>query len=673
MILNILLIILSIVILILSYLLFRLFKSSRAKAVQLSELNEQLKTIIHSIGDGLIWTDTSGRIKGINPVAQMLTGWRPQEALGKRLDQVMSVVDCHTKEKNEDIISKVLSSKQTVTLEDNAMLISKDGKSFMIGDSAAPIVDARGDISGVVIVFRDITQEKNRENELIDSQNLFRKFMNSFPASVYIKDSQLRTTFANDYMLKNFLDDERPWKGLRADEIYPSNAGKQIYDDDKRALDEGHIIKEYDTEDKFGNRRWVQVHKFSIEKKNGEKYLGGFSIDITALKLTMGKLKEAESRAQYANRMKDVFLANINHEIRTPLNGITGILNLFEREGLNELQEDYLEMLDYSANRLKRLVEDILDFSKLNLDQIQLDKKPVDLDKIFQQIQNVHETITQGKGITLSCEYHSPVESRPLVDPLRLEQILHNLLSNSIKFTDTGSVDLYAEYIPSDAQKGILSVRVSDTGIGMNKVTQKRMFEYFYQGEQSYTRKFQGAGLGMAIVKKLVDLMDGEISCESTLGKGTIYRVELPVDIAVETAAGSISQPWCVENCCKDKTFLIVEDDRINRLILTRALSITGAKILEAVTGKEALEQIQKERPDLVFLDIQMPDMSGIDVMKSVRTLGDKGLQSTKIIVVSGYNQRNEVNSFFDAGADDFISKPIEREGLLKTVRKFIN
>lgn len=652
------------------YFIIRLISRLRKRFSDYMDLSEEFKTILNSIGDAVVWTDSNGRIEGMNPIALKLTGFELKEVLGRSINDIVLIRRYLTKEEIKVPVEKIVSEKTVFTIAEDIELVSKNKRSILVGDSIAPILDDFGDVKGIVVVFRDITEKRKDEMALADSENRFRAFVNSFPAAVFIKDSELRNVFLNTYFETYYVDDLEKWNGKTAEEIFGGELGKKMYASDIEVLNSNLQIIEEKMMNKFGEIRYLKTYKFPIEKKDGEKYLGGFSMDITELKQVMNDLEEAKKEAEKVNNMKDIFLANINHEIRTPLNGIKGLLAFFDRQGLSENQMEYIHMLEYSADRLKRLVDDILDFSKLNLDRIQIEKRPVKLDEMCRVIHSEYRKRAEEKGLTFTCEFLNREVNEVLLDPLRFEQIIHNLLSNSLKFTDKGSVTLTGDYISMDADSGILKIEISDTGVGMKQETVDKIFNYFYQGDQSYTKKFQGTGIGMALVKRLLDLMEGEIHISSILNEGTHYTLTVPVEIDKQIAENKRCLLANGELPYRGVKFLIVEDDQINRLILRKALLKTGAEIFEAENGKTALKLIKKEKPDLVFMDIQMPDISGLDVIRAIRNSSDALIKNIRIVAVSGYSQEKEIDVFLETGADDFISKPIDNQTLFEVIRK---
>ena len=661
---------LLIIIVVLSiYLIYNLIQKLNRNVVEFKSLSEDFKTILNSIGDAVIWTDLNGRIQGMNPPASELTGWKIEEAVGEALHTVISIRNYHTKEKMTISFDEVVKRKDIFQISGEFELISKAGTCRIIDDSVAPILNTKGEINGIVVVFRDITEKRKNEMRLADSEKRFRTFVDSFPATVFMKDSDLKLVFVNRYLEENFIEVIDEWYGKTIAEIFPGEEGAKMFESDIESLNSNLTIREEKQLNKYGELRYLKTYKFPIEKEDGEKYLGGFSFDITELKQAMKDLELAKQEAEKANNMKDIFLANINHEIRTPLNGIKGILHLFERKGLSKSQMEYISMLEYSADRLKRLVDDILDFSKLNLDRIKIEKRPVQMEDMCKVIYSEYIKQAGEKGLTFTCRYLNPEINNILIDPLRFEQILHNLLSNAIKFTDEGSVTLTGEYIALDTESGILKIEIADTGIGMSQETVEKIFDYFYQGDQSYTKKFQGTGIGMALVKRLLDLMEGEIHIESFPNEGTRYIISVPVDLNKKLSGTPFQALEQAKKRYMGKKFLIVEDDKINRLIMKKALQKTDAIILEAENGKTALEIIRNKRPDLVLMDIQMPDISGVEVIKTIRNSND-AIKNTKIVAVSGYSQEKEINAFLDAGADDFISKPVENRKLFEIIFK---
>jgi len=380
------------------------------------------------------------------------------------------------------------------------------------------------------------------------------------------------------------------------------------------------------------------------------------------------------------DKMKDEFLANTSHELRTPLNGIIGLAesNFFEPENTSQIRKNS-EMIISSGRRLSSLVNDILDFSKLKNAEIQLKLQTVDVRKIAELVVNLSNPLAKSKGLKLSMDIP---EDLPLAsaDEDRLQQILINLVGNGIKFTHEGGVKILAK--KSDAA---IQISVEDTGIGIPKDKQSIIFESFQQADGSIGREYGGTGLGLSIVKSLVRLHGSDITVESEIGKGSSFNFHLPiaVDSTVADAypaaltgesANSTNVRYTDEKKNEDAlvetrksfknfTVLVVDDEPVNVMVLENHLKSAGLQVETASDGFQALEKIQANRPHCILLDLMMPRMSGLEVLKTVRETFPPAI--LPIVILSAKNQVNDLVNALEAGANDYLTKPFSRSELL--------
>ncbi len=413
-----------------------------------------------------------------------------------------------------------------------------------------------------------------------------------------------------------------------------------------------------------------------IKLPNGS-ITGGLGIieDNTSRKKYEEDILAAKETAESANSIKSDFLANMSHEVRTPLNGILGMLQLIQTTGVNDEQANYVNIAMKSGMRLTRLLNDILDLSRVESDKLVLNETQFSLRDIFSFIKERYFNECEEKGVKLLLNIEEGVPDEVIGDEIRIRQILVNLVSNAVKFTKNGeiSVNISAENVSLYGEVNII-ISVKDTGIGIANDMLTRIFEPFRQGENSYRRTFQGAGLGLTLVKHLVNLMNGTINIDSNPGEGTFVECSITVKLPENQAI--ILKPVLNEKLNKSGnmcTILIAEDERINRLALKRILEKSGYRILEAENGIETLKILKKENPDCILMDIQMPEMDGIEATKRIRKREEFGDKSDiPIIALTAYTMPEDREKISAAGLDDYISKPVNMDYLIKTVSRFI-
>jgi len=370
-------------------------------------------------------------------------------------------------------------------------------------------------------------------------------------------------------------------------------------------------------------------------------------------------LKRAKIAAESSNRSKSEFLANMSHEIRTPLNGLMGLLQLVRTTPLNSEQADHIGMAMQSSRRLSRLLSDILDLSRVEADKLTMILEPFELRAVFDEVRDVFLPVSLNSHVTLECRVDEAVPEIMMGDAARLQQVLVNLVGNGFKFTESGKITLEASLIKANGNSRIL-LSVSDTGIGISDDKLDALFEPFTQGTQGYTKDFQGAGLGLAICKRLVGLMHGSITVESEVGRGTTFYLSIPFGVADSLPP---TKEHAKDSCPESLHVLLAEDDKVNQIFAQRMLEQLGHEVEAVPDGSQAIEALKNGRFDLVCMDIQMPVMDGVEATRTIRR-GDagEGNKTIPIVALTAYAMESDRKVFLDAGMDDYLAKPLELE-----------
>jgi len=517
----------------------------RSRTAELRASEDDLAVTLNCIGDAVLATDVEGRITRMNPVAQELTGWSFEQARGRPAADVFRIVDEHTGEPAEIPVARVLASGAVQGLGNHTLLIARDGSRRAIADSAAPIFGTDGAPRGVVLVFRDVEEERATERALQASERRYRELIELSPWGVFVQ-AEGRFVYVNRQavaMLGASTGQELVGRPV-LDFLHPQS--RDVVAERMRTLNENGVpvppLEEHwlrldgsrfhgeatAVPYTFEGRRGALVMLQDVTERvrvaqERERYVDGLAI--------------ARREAEQANRAKSAFLAAMSHEIRTPMNGVIGTLEVLAHSALSEHQSELVRTIRDSAHSLLRIIDDILDFSKIEAGRLELERAPVAIADLVEGLCTSLSSVAMRDGVELRVFVAPALPRQVLSDETRLRQILYNLIGNAIKFSArqparTGRVSVRVE--PCASRPGRVRFEVEDNGIGMSPETIDNLFQAFSQAELSTTRRYGGTGLGLAICKRLVDLMHGEIAVRSAPGEGSTFTVTLPFAIPSE-------------------------------------------------------------------------------------------------------------------------------------------
>ena len=516
----------------------------------------------------------------------------------------------------------------------------------------------------------NITERKRSESFLILQEEKYRNIISNMNLGIIEVDLDENIIYANQSF--------STISGYSVDELLSMNTAEFLLspDDnnvlaDKFKLREKGISSSYEliVKNKLGEQRWWLISGAPNYNDNHE-LIGsiGIHLDITEQKILEKELEKALKKAEQATKAQEMFLANMSHEIRTPLNVITGMVRELSKENLTDLQRDYVKHSETSTLHLLTIVNNILDMSKIQAGEFELDVREFSIASVATDVNSILHSRASDKKLNFILKISPEIKPALIGDPGRLRQILINLMGNSIKFTDSGFVDLNVKVLKTTQDYQRILFEVIDSGIGMSEEFLVKLFDKFTQEEASSNRRFEGSGLGMSITKELVNLMGGTIEAKSQKGIGTQIRFEINLPIG-DDAKLVVKNIKISKNSFEGINILLVEDNEMNRFIAIQSLKITGCQITEAINGLEAIEKLKESSFDIILMDIQMPQMNGVEATKIIRTEIDNKIP---IIALTANAFKTDIDLYLSIGMTDYLIKPYKEEDLYRVVQKYV-
>jgi len=552
-------------------------------------------------------------------------------------------------------------------------------------DSGVAKIAESGDLSARVACLGDdeLTHFAEAINRMLDSLQLsqaekrqaedrYRTFMDNSPLVAAIKDEAGRYVYVNEPFARVFQSSLEQIRGGNDTKLFSRETTDRMDQHDREVLSCGEL-RQYEevipTPDGIA-RQWLSF-RFPLPSQSSQRFIGLLSLDITEREKAAAELKEAKEAAESATRVKSQFLSNISHEIRTPMNGIIGLTELVLATELNSEQLEHVSLIKFSAESLLAIVNDVLDFSKLEAGKLELEAVSFDLRRVLANCAAMVNVLAKRKGLRFVLDLPPDLPSHIVGDPTRLRQILLNLIGNAIKFTNEGEVKLSLTLSPHESQELVLHFTVSDTGAGIPEDKKQIIFERFSQVDASTTRQFGGTGLGLAISRRLVEMMSGQIWVESRLGEGSQFHFTIQAAMCDEkpastdlTTLNSRLQANPAETSQRKLRILVAEDNKVNQIVIERLLQSRGHSISIVENGRRALQFLETEEFDLLITDVQMPEMDGYELVAAIRMREKLAGKRLPILGLTAHGFAQDRDKCLEAGMDAYLSKPVRSDNL---------
>lgn len=665
---------------------------------------ENLAVTLHSIGDGVLSTDTEGKITRLNIVAENLTGWTSNEAIGRPLGDVFRIVNEKTRQPAVLSFDQVLQTGEIRDLPKHTLLIARDGTERSIAESASAIRDREGRLVGQVVVFRDVTEEMNLSKALRESEILMRSVLDSMMANIAVLDGEGNIIASNQAWLRFARENStgESIQGLSVGTNYLEvceraarklgKEGRSILNGLRRVLTNPEEVFSYEYPCNAPTQsRWFAMHASHLARPEGGAVVAhSDTTDRKKAELALRKskerlreanaklqqrateLQEAKRAAEKASQAKSEYLSRMSHELRTPLNAILGFGQLLQQDLTSPDDMESVEQILKAGHHLLELIDELLDITRIEAGRLRISPEPVCVAETIHDCVQLVRPLAEQRGITIEGEPSRNFHA--LADHQRLMQVVLNLLSNAIKYNRSQGHVWISCNSTEDAQ---LQINIEDTGLGIAEENLERIFDPFERLDTQHPR-VEGTGLGLALSRRLAELMGGQIGVKSELGKGSLFWVKLPQAEAMpdsdELESGQSGQEDPISEGARprQKTVLYIEDNLSNLRLIERLLSQRpNIRLIPAMQGLLGLDLARQHTPDLILLDLNLPDMNGLEVLS--RILSDPLTAQIPVIIISADATPGEIARLRAAGARDYLTKPFDVSQFLKVLEGYLS
>jgi len=536
-----------------------------------------------------------------------------------------------------------------------------------------PVFDAGDKFQQVIIYVVRITETKEFEEKVKLHEKRYRDLFNYSQALICTHDLNGNFLAVNPSICRALNYSEGEMLGRNIRDMIPDKHQPRFEKEYLAAVrnnDNTVVSGEFCVLSKEGQEIYLLYKNYRVEEPDLDPYVIGFAQDITDRIKMEKELRLTKQLTEEVARAKESFLAHMSHEIRTPMNGILGIASLLKKTQLDAQQRNYLQLILESANNLVVIVNDILDLEKIVAGKLQLEVMPFKIvDKIATIIQSFIYR-AEEKELGLIYQNFIPADLVVKGDPYRLSQVLNNILSNALKFTESGHITISSGINEESEDEVVVEITVSDTGIGIEQDRLRTVFEPFVQADATISRKYGGTGLGLAICKNMIEMQHGELTVQSEPGKGSAFTVRIPYLLSIEAMQeNEIGQEIDYKSLGHRKV-LVAEDVELNQFLARHILESWDFEVVIANNGREAIEALGEDSFDCILMDVQMPEMDGIEATHHIRSMPDPVKASIPIIALTANALKGDSEKYLAAGMTDYLAKPFDEERLFRVISR---
>jgi PAS domain S-box-containing protein len=648
----------------------RLLAERERLSDSLGESRARLEAALASMTDAVFISDGQGRFIEFNDAFATFYRFRNKEECSARLAEHPDLLEVFMTDgtpmpQDQWAVPRALRG-ETATSAEYLLQRNDTGESWVGSYSFGPIRDKAGQIIGAVVVSRDITERRRVEEALQESELFHRQALESIPGMMFTT----RPDGYCDYQSQQWAD----FTGVPMSEHLGDGWNRLLHPDDRprafaawrSAVEErGPYDLEYRVRRHDGEYLWFKVRGRPIRNETGEIVRWfGMALNIDQLVRTQEELRQAKTTAEAATRAKSEFLANMSHEIRTPMTVFMSALEHLLQLDQDPQRRHLLGLADQSAKRLRTLIDDILDFSRIEARRVDLEQEPFDLRACLEEAVKMFALAARDKKLRLETRVAPEVPPIVVGDSARLGQVLTNLIGNAVKFTHEGEIS-----VSMAPRGGLLEFVVADTGIGIPEEKCELIFESFSQADGSLSRRYGGTGLGLAICKSLVELMGGEIFARSSKGRGSVFSFTLPLKPAGRNRpAPAEPAPEIATGSGSPARILLAEDEPLIREMIVMMLASRGWQAETAGSGRVAVEKWAKGDFNILLMDLQMPEMNGLQATREIRKRERETGKRTCIIGLTAHSQREIRDDCLTAGMDRVLTKPVRMTDLCAAI-----